>query len=139
MRKIAATYIFPVSSPPLKYGILILDDQEKILEVKDTGGKLHEEAGLEYYNGILVPGFVNAQGHSRHSILSEMKAIQEKNEKVTLQELIQQVTLNGAKALRKEDQLGSFEVGKIPGVYLLEKADLHNLRLMPDTKVRRLV
>ncbi len=69
MRKLAATYIFPVSSPPLKYGILLLDDHGKILGVKDTHGSLREEAGLEYYNGILVPGFVNAHCHLELSVL----------------------------------------------------------------------
>ncbi len=63
MRKIAATYIFPVEQPPLKNGILVCDDQGTIREVIDTGGILKEQAGLEYYNGFLVPGFVNAHCH----------------------------------------------------------------------------
>lgn len=63
MRKIAASYIFPVFSPPLKNGILILDENGAILEVVDTKGEFREQAGLEFYNGILVPGFVNAHCH----------------------------------------------------------------------------
>ena len=139
MRKIAATYVFPVSSPPLKNGILILDGQGKILDVKDTGGNLREEAGLEFYNGILIPGFISTHGLTENSILSEMKANQEKFKKVTLDELIKWATLNGARALGNEGHLGSFEVGKTPGVYLLEKVDLHKLILTSETKVRRLV
>lgn len=63
MRKISATYVFPGNKSPLKNGILICDDEGKILDIKDTGGQLKEEAGLEHYSGILVPGFVNAHCH----------------------------------------------------------------------------
>jgi len=58
MRKISANLILPVSSSPLKNGIIRLDNKGTILEVNDTGGNLHEEAGLEFYSGIIVPGFV---------------------------------------------------------------------------------
>lgn len=63
MRKISATYIFPGNRPPLKNGILICDDDGTILDLIDTGGQLREQAGMEFYSGILVPGFVNAHCH----------------------------------------------------------------------------
>ncbi len=63
MRKISATYIFPGNSAPLKNGILICEDDGTITSLKDTKGKLKEEQGLEYYNGIVVPGFVNCHCH----------------------------------------------------------------------------
>jgi len=58
MRKIAANYIMPVSSPPLRNGVVVIDDDGGILEVIDTGGKLRESSKLEFYNGIVTPGFV---------------------------------------------------------------------------------
>ncbi len=58
MRKISANRILPVSSPPLINGIITLDDSGRILELTDTGGNLREEPGLEFYNGIIVPGFI---------------------------------------------------------------------------------
>jgi hypothetical protein len=58
MRKIAATYIMPVSSPPLRNGLVVVDDDGCIMEVIDTGGKLKESSNLEFYNGIITPGFV---------------------------------------------------------------------------------
>ena len=58
MRKISANLIIPVSSPPLPNGIVLLDEKGKVLEVKDTGGRLREEAGLEFYSGVILPGFV---------------------------------------------------------------------------------
>lgn len=63
MRKISATWIFPGNRPPLKNGILICEDDGTIVNLIDTGGRLREEAGLEQYTGILVPGFVNAHCH----------------------------------------------------------------------------
>ncbi|VAW17211.1 amidohydrolase [hydrothermal vent metagenome] len=63
MRKIAASYIFPVHRPPIKNGIIVLDDDGTILDLVDTKGELAEQANLEYYNGILAPGFINAHCH----------------------------------------------------------------------------
>jgi hypothetical protein len=58
MRRVAADYIFPVSGPPLKNGIIEFDDQGKILSLTDTHGNLKETSRLEYYNGVLVPGLI---------------------------------------------------------------------------------
>lgn len=69
MRKIAATYVFPIHQPPLKNGIVILDNDGTILDILDTKGKLSEQANLEYYNGILIPGFINAHCHTELSFL----------------------------------------------------------------------
>ncbi len=63
MRKISATYIFPGNQPLLKNGILVCNDDGTVVDLIDTGGQLREEAGLEHYNGVLVPGFVNAHCH----------------------------------------------------------------------------
>jgi len=48
----------PVSSAPLKNGIVVLDENGTILEVIDTKGNLRETEKLEFYNGIIAPGFV---------------------------------------------------------------------------------
>lgn len=63
MRKIAATYVFPVTQPPIKNGILICEDDGTIVEIIDKVDQFREEAGVEFYSGILVPGFVNAHCH----------------------------------------------------------------------------
>lgn len=63
MRKIAATYLFPIHKKPIKNGILICSDEGKILDIVDNKGFLKEESGIEYYSGILVPGFVNTHCH----------------------------------------------------------------------------
>ena len=63
MRKLTATYIFPVNEPPIKHGIIICDSDGTIREIINRDGHIHEESGLEHYNGILTPGFVNAHCH----------------------------------------------------------------------------
>ncbi len=72
MRYLSAHYVFPVSSPPLKMGIVCVDDRGIIVDLIDTAGKLEERANLEFYNGILVPGFVNAHCHLE---LSHMRGV----------------------------------------------------------------
>jgi hypothetical protein len=57
MRKIAANLILPVTSPPLRKGVVVLDEGDQVLEVIDTGGRLEESSHLEFYNGIITPGF----------------------------------------------------------------------------------
>lgn len=76
---------------------------------------------------------------SNHSLnmLDELRAIQHAFEdEITLCELLQWVTLNGAAALKMENNLGSFDAGKKPGVLLME--NLQAYAIVPETRVRRL-
>ncbi len=75
MRKIAATYIFTGNQPPIKNGILSLDDNGTILNISQPEN-LTEQQNLEFYSGILVPGFVNAHCHLE---LSHLKGRIEEN------------------------------------------------------------
>ncbi|MGE0089596.1 MAG: amidohydrolase family protein [Bacteroidales bacterium] len=70
MRRISANYIFPVTKPPLKNGIVEMDDDGSISNIIDTKGQLTESRNLEFYNGVIVPGFVNTHCHLE---LSELK------------------------------------------------------------------
>lgn len=76
MRKIAATYIFPGNQPPIKNGILTCTPDGTILEISENNEKIREQPGLEYYSGILVPGFVNTHCHLE---LSHLKGKIEEN------------------------------------------------------------
>src|SRR5579872_1118992 len=79
MRKISADYIFPVSSPPIKNGVVVVDDGGKILEVissiaplsmrRGDGGEAQGGHGIEKYSGIICPGFVNTHFHLELSYL----------------------------------------------------------------------
>jgi len=69
MRKIAANYIITGKGDVLKNSYIGLDDDGTILDIVDTKGDLQEISGLEFYNGVLVPGFVNAHAHLELSYL----------------------------------------------------------------------
>ena len=56
-----------------------------------------------------------------------------------LEEMLTWATANGAKALGIDDTKGSIAVGKTPGIVVIEGADLHNLRLTPQTTSRRVI
>lgn len=71
MRKIAATYIFPGNRAPVKNGILVCENDGTVVEIIEKENGFHEEAGVEYYSGVLVPGFVNAHCHLELSHLKD--------------------------------------------------------------------
>ena len=58
MRRISASYIYAISSSPVKYGIVVLDQQSFVTELINSGGVPVEISSLEYYNGIILPGFI---------------------------------------------------------------------------------
>jgi len=62
-RKLAAHYVIPGNGKPIKNGIITIDDSGKVLEVSQTNQSLQEISGLEFYSGVLIPGFVNAHCH----------------------------------------------------------------------------
>ena len=61
------------------------------------------------------------------NILDELKTIQQHHPTIPLAEMLSWSTLNGARALQMEAQLGSFEKGKKPGVILIEGVDSNGL------------
>jgi len=69
MRKISASFIFTGKNEFLRNGILVLDDDNIVTDVIDTSGVIKEIPFLEYYNGIIVPGFINAHCHLELSYL----------------------------------------------------------------------
>ncbi|MCF8247667.1 MAG: amidohydrolase family protein [Saprospiraceae bacterium] len=70
------------------------------------------------------------------SILEEMKTIARFQSYVGFETLLRWATLNGALALGFEEELGSIEVGKTPGLCLLDIGE--DLKLGQNTKVKRL-
>ena len=58
MKRISAHYVFPVSSPPVRYGVVVTDGTGTITEVTDPGGAVREYAGTVFHNGVVVPGFI---------------------------------------------------------------------------------
>ena len=250
MRKISASYIISNVGIPLKNGILLLNDDNSVADLIDRKGSVKEIQNLEYYSGVLVPGFVDAftflswpemnttivdsnrfselnlgkqgdfkthqkcvnhleafgtkgaadyfptgkfqdikessmlcfrdfyenadnlknksqpefldliQGrlfpnnissdkafcigtgslftHTKLSVFEELKFLQSITSNLRLEQLIKWASLNGAAALGF-DHLGSFEVGKMPGVNLITNLDYENFRLKPESKLKVLI
>lgn len=75
MRKISADYIFTISSEPIKNGVIVIDDDGTILEVTKGGQESRTESqesrtknqdissDIEFYEGIICPGFINTHCH----------------------------------------------------------------------------
>jgi len=70
-------------------------------------------------------------------ILNEMLTIQQRVPTVNIATLLEWATINGARYLDIEDEKGSLEPGKTPGLNLI--TDLDGLNLTADTKVKRLI
>ncbi len=63
MRRLSAHFIITNDGPPLRMGIVTSADDGTIISVEDTGGSLKESVSVEFYNGIIIPGFVNCHCH----------------------------------------------------------------------------
>ena len=63
IRYLSAQFIITNSGPPLKRGIIAAGDDGTIISIEDTGGELKETRDIEFYNGIIIPGFVNCHCH----------------------------------------------------------------------------
>ena len=75
---------------------------------------LLQQSGLN-----LVLGTDSLASNHQLSILEEMKTLQHHFQALTAEQLLQWATLNGARALQMDQELGSFEAGKQPGVLLI--------------------
>lgn len=119
MRKIAATYIFPGNQPPIKNGILTCSSDGTIADISGSNEKITEQSGLEFYSGILVPGFVNTHCHLE---LSHLKGKIEAKTGIggfigQINQLRNQETENTEKAIQAADRkmwaAGTVAVGDI--------------------------
>ncbi len=84
----------------------------------------------------IVIGTDSLASNDTLDILEELKVIHKEFPDLDFNETIKWATLNGAKALNLESELGSLEVGKKPGLVLLEGMD--TFKLNPKVKVRRI-
>lgn len=61
MRRFSADFIYTLEEEPIENGIIVTDDNGKILAVTDEKALLDPD--IERFEGIIVPGFVNAHCH----------------------------------------------------------------------------
>lgn len=69
MRKFSANCVYTLDSRPIQDGIVTTDDNGKILAI--TESNLLPDPDVEYFDGVIVPGFVNAHCHLELSHLHQ--------------------------------------------------------------------
>lgn len=69
MKYFSAQFVFTNYGPPLKRPIICTTDDFTIVNIEETGGDLIEKNNIEFYNGIITPGFVNCHCHLELSYL----------------------------------------------------------------------
>ena len=84
----------------------------------------------------VVLGTDSLASNDKLCILSEIKTLTEHFPDLTLEKCISWATLNGARYLGIDDQYGSLEIGKKPGLNLLTKTK--GLSLTPETELVKL-
>lgn len=77
----------------------------------------------------IVLGTDSYSSNYQLSIAEEIRTLRKHFPEIPLATILQWATLNGAKALKRDDQLGSFSKGKKPGILSLDK-DLKPKRLL---------
>ena len=68
VRKISAQKIYPVSSSPIENGVVIVDEKGKIVAVNVLEN--HDKTEIEFFDGVIVPGFINTHCHLELSHLN---------------------------------------------------------------------
>lgn len=84
---------------------------------------------LMKHGAELVLGTDSYSSNWQLSISAEIRTIREKLPDIPLQTILQWATINGAKALGRETELGSFEKGKKPGIIEIDSS-LHSRKII---------
>ncbi|HAL82100.1 MAG TPA: amidohydrolase [Mucilaginibacter sp.] len=85
----------------------------------------------------IMLGTDSLASNGRLCLLSEMRTLQQQFHGLSTARLIEWGTINGAKYLGIDDEKGTLEAGKTPGLNLITGLD--GLKITPESKVRRLV
>jgi aminodeoxyfutalosine deaminase len=85
----------------------------------------------------IVLGTDSLASNHQLNILEEIRTLQKAFPDITLQTMLQWATINGARALQMDKELGSFEKGKKPGVVLID--GIKDNSLAEEYTVRRLL
>lgn len=92
---------------------------------------------LRSKKAVIALGTDSLSSNHELSILSEIKTITKHFPNISLDEMLQWATFNGAKALQLDSQFGSFGIGKKPGVIVIEQ--IENNQISEQSTVQRLV
>ena len=92
---------------------------------------------LKKNNCHIVLGTDSLASNHSLNLLDEMKLLQQNFSTISLEELLQWATINGAKALQMDKYLGSFEKDKRPGINLIR--NLRGNKIVDETKIQPLI
>jgi hypothetical protein len=127
IRKISAHYVFPISAPPLKFGIIIFNSQGQILELIERKDDFREIEALEFYDGILIPGFIKQGTLTDQQLFESLKLQFQKQENLRFDNMFE------------TNIFDSFEISLSPGINLISRIDFANMRLTADSQLKVLV
>ncbi|MCU0460042.1 MAG: amidohydrolase family protein [Bacteroidales bacterium] len=102
-------------------------------------GLMPPVAMLNEVTGRIVAGTDSLASSDRLSMITGLRLLHDAAPRIPVDEIIRWGTINGARALGTDATLGSLEPGKRPGLLLVEQFDLLNMRLIPESRVRRLI
>jgi cytosine/adenosine deaminase-related metal-dependent hydrolase len=128
-----------------KNTIRMIKERENIFWCLCPNSNIHIENKIPPLNLLIkegceiVIGTDSLASNVNLSILEELKTLQFNFPEIPIEDLVSWATMNGAKALGEEEQFGKIEAGKKPGILLLQNVDLQNMKLLPDSFVRRLI
>lgn len=133
----------------------VATDQESITEVQATLKKvtwvtcplsnlfIHRQlAPLDLFqkNGLNIAiGTDSLSSNTVLSMIEEIKCILSHFPHIAFEEILQWATLNGARAIGKEAQFGSFEIGKQPGAVLIDHFDFEQMKPTQASQSIRIV
>jgi len=118
-------------------------NKNKVYWVSCPNANLFIENQLPNYNVFLEHkahvclGTDSLSSNWQLSILEELKTLSKYCAYLDVETILTWATLNGAEALGMSDVLGSFDIGKAPGILLLENVSENN-KIISDTKVSRI-
>ncbi len=85
----------------------------------------------------IILGTDSLASNHQLNILEEIKTIAKNFPEIKTETLLQWPTINGAKALQMDKELGSFEKGKTPGAILIENTE--DGKINDESKITRLI
>ena len=78
LRYLSADYIFPVSSEPIRGGVVVINESAEVIDVLDPNQSIDISEKIVHYQGIIVPGFVNSHCHLELShMLGKIQKVQD--------------------------------------------------------------
>ncbi|HEY5371738.1 MAG TPA: amidohydrolase family protein [Hanamia sp.] len=85
----------------------------------------------------IILGTDSLASNHQLDILEEIKTIVNKYPEIKTETLLSWATINGAKTLQMDNQLGNFAKGKTPGVILI--GNIENAKIVKGSKIKRLL